>query len=162
MYTYIYIYIYTLHVKYIYIYIYIRIYNRILLQYFIHARSKLRRPSKPSRVQSRRKSIGVSTKATPLCPSNPVEECFPIIQPVWILLWLITRICYGHHHLHSRRRFTMLFTQKGTLLDAVSRHGRKHEEEAKARTWALKDGLSWWTNSIPLIPHDVLPVMGSK
>jgi hypothetical protein len=38
--------------------------------------------------------------------------------------------------------FHHAFTQKGTLLDAVSRHGRKHEEEAKARTWALKDGLS--------------------
>ena len=80
MLIYVYIYIYTHYM--LNIYIYIRIYNRILLQYFIHARSKLRRPSKPSRVQSRKKSIGVSTKATPLCPSNPVEECFPIIQPV--------------------------------------------------------------------------------
>jgi len=39
--------------------------------------------------------------------------------------------------------FHHAFTQKGTLLDAVSRHGRKHEEEAKARTWALKIIERW-------------------
>ena len=161
MYTY--IYIYTLHVK--YIYIYIRIYNRILLQYFIHARSKLRRPSKPSRVQSRKKSIGVSTKATPLCPSNPVEECFPIIQPVWILLWLITGKCYGHHHLHSRRRFTMLSPKKelcSMQFQDMAGSTKRRQKPGPGHWKSLKDGLSWWTNSIPLIPHDVLPVMGSK
>ena len=49
---------------------------------------------------------------------------------------------YWEENTHMFVAFHHAFTQKGTLLDAVSRHGRKHEEEAKARTWALKDGLS--------------------